>query len=74
MTSNLAMAAVDVVLVDKDDYNAWLGVGKTLYTLDEINNAFRKLSRIFHPDKHFDDEKKEKAEVLFNKIKKAHEG
>lgn len=43
-------------------------------TLDEINNAFRKLSRIFHPDKHFDDEKKEKAEVLFNKIKKAHEG
>ena len=41
---------------------------------EEINNAFRKMSRIYHPDKHTSEETKIKAETLFNKIKKAHEG
>lgn len=41
---------------------------------EEINNSFRKLSRIYHPDKHLDSEMKEKAENMFTKIKKAHEG
>jgi len=43
-------------------------------TREEINNAFRKLSRMYHPDKHVTEEMKAKAEQLFNKIKKAHEG
>lgn len=42
-------------------------------TTDEINAAYRNLSRIYHPDKHLDAEKKEKAELLFNRTKKAYE-
>jgi len=29
---------------------------------------------MYHPDKHVTEEMKSKAEMLFNKIKKAHEG
>lgn len=32
------------------------------------------MSKIYHPDKHVSEEMKAKAELLFNKIKKAHEG
>jgi len=32
------------------------------------------MSRTYHPDKHVTEEMKSKAEQLFNKIKKAHEG
>jgi len=32
------------------------------------------MSRMYHPDKHAAEEMKSKAETLFNKIKKAHEG
>jgi len=32
------------------------------------------MSRMYHPDKHVTEEMKAKAEQLFNKIKKAHEG
>lgn len=42
-------------------------------TTDEINAAYRALSRIYHPDKHVDVEKKKKAELLFNRIKRAYE-
>lgn len=31
------------------------------------------MSRIYHPDKHTDNEKKKKAELLFNRIKRAYE-
>lgn len=41
--------------------------------MEEINAAYRNLSRIYHPDKHIDEEKKEKAELLFNRTKKAYE-
>jgi DnaJ-class molecular chaperone len=41
---------------------------------DEINNAFRRLSKIYHPDKHLDQTKKKMAEDVFNRLKKAHEG
>lgn len=40
---------------------------------EEINTAYRNLSRIYHPDKHIDAEKKKNAEILFNRIKKAYE-
>lgn len=32
------------------------------------------MSRMYHPDKHQDPDHKEKAEILFNKVKKAYEG
>lgn len=42
-------------------------------TIEEINTAYRSLSRIYHPDKHIDAEKKKNAELLFNRTKKAYE-
>ena len=42
---------------------------------EDINNAFRRLSRIYHPDKHAQDPAMlSKAETQFTKIKMAHEG
>lgn len=42
-------------------------------SIDEISGAYRRLSKIFHPDKHIDVKRKREAENLFNKIKRAHE-
>lgn len=55
-----------------EDLYAVLNVDRNAST-DEINTAFRRFSKIFHPDKHLDDKKKKHAENMFNKIKKAHE-
>ena len=41
---------------------------------EEINAAYKKLSRLYHPDKHLDPDNKKKAEHLFAKLKLAHEG
>jgi hypothetical protein len=43
-------------------------------TQEEISNAYRRSSRLYHPDKHVDPIRKKEAEILFNKIKKAYEG
>lgn len=43
-------------------------------TQEEVNAAYRRLSRMYHPDKHVDAEQKKKADLLFSKIKKAYEG
>lgn len=40
---------------------------------EEINTAYRNLSRIYHPDKHVNVDKKQKAELLFNRTKQAYE-
>lgn len=56
----------------EEDYYAFLNVAKEA-TKDEINNAYRRLSRLYHPDKHADPMHKKEAEVLFNKTKKAYE-
>lgn len=42
-------------------------------TPEEVNSAYRNLSRIYHPDKHIDDEKKAQAEILFNRTRKAYQ-
>ncbi|KAK7481415.1 hypothetical protein BaRGS_00027371 [Batillaria attramentaria] len=55
-----------------NDFYALLNVGREAST-EEINNAFRRLSKIYHPDKHQDAAKKRSAEDVFNKLKKAHE-
>ncbi|GAB1602234.1 dnaJ homolog subfamily C member 11-like isoform X1 [Argonauta hians] len=58
--------------LEKEDYYAWLNVDRKA-SLEEINNAFRRLSKIYHPDKHHGELEKKKAETMFSKIKKAHE-
>lgn len=45
----------------------------TQATPEEINVAYRNQSRIYHPDKHVNVELKHKAELLFNRTKRAYE-
>ncbi|KAG4070024.1 hypothetical protein HA402_013684 [Bradysia odoriphaga] len=56
----------------EDNYYAILNVNKDA-TIEEINAAYRKFSRMYHPDKHTNLEFKQKAELLFNRVKKAYE-
>lgn len=56
----------------EDDYYTFLNLPRNASS-SEINAAFRRASRLYHPDKHLLPEDKEKAEVLFTKAKKAHE-
>ena len=43
--------------------------------MEEITNAYRKMSRLFHPDKHAVNEKtQQNAQRQFTKIKRAYEG
>ncbi|KZC09223.1 DnaJ like protein subfamily C member 11, partial [Dufourea novaeangliae] len=42
-------------------------------TPEEIHNAYRRQSRLYHPDKHTDPALKKEAEILFNRTKKAYE-
>ncbi|KAK6620360.1 hypothetical protein RUM44_006761 [Polyplax serrata] len=56
----------------EEDYYAFLNISRTA-TNEEISNAYRKLSRVYHPDKHVEPEKKKHAENLFNKTKRAYE-
>ncbi|KAL1494865.1 hypothetical protein ABEB36_010383 [Hypothenemus hampei] len=58
--------------VNEEDYYSFLNVPKEA-SKEEINNAYRRLSRIYHPDKHLDPTLKAKAEIMFNKTKKAYE-
>lgn len=37
-------------------------------------NAYRRMSRLYHPDKHTDPEKKREAEILFNKTRRIYDG
>ncbi|XP_039278518.1 dnaJ homolog subfamily C member 11 isoform X2 [Nilaparvata lugens] len=59
-------------VIIEEDYYTLLNVSRTA-TPEEISNAYRRLSRLYHPDKHTDVSKKHDAEILFNKTKKAHE-
>lgn len=58
--------------VSEEDFYSLLNIPKEA-TKDEINVAYRRLSRMYHPDKHLDPALKAKAEVLFNKTKRAYE-
>ena len=40
----------------------------------QISAAYKRLTRLYHPDKHRDPESKRKADALFAKLKLAHEG
>ncbi|KAF9183668.1 hypothetical protein BGZ51_003871 [Haplosporangium sp. Z 767] len=54
------------------DYYAVLNLSKTASD-DEIKDSYKRLSRIFHPDKHSDPALKEAAETKFHVINKAFE-
>ncbi|XP_026759365.2 dnaJ homolog subfamily C member 11 [Galleria mellonella] len=57
----------------EENYYQLLNVSKTA-TSEEINSAYRRFSRMFHPDKHSTDPNKQKlAEQIFNKVKEAYE-
>ncbi|XP_049299929.1 dnaJ homolog subfamily C member 11 [Anopheles funestus] len=56
----------------EEDYYATLNLPRSA-THEEISKAYRNLSRIFHPDKHGNGENKQKAELMFNRTKKAYE-
>lgn len=56
----------------EDDYYTFLNISKNA-TPEEITNAYRRQSRIYHPDKHTDPELKREAENMFNRTKKAYE-
>ncbi|XP_055837897.1 dnaJ homolog subfamily C member 11 [Episyrphus balteatus] len=56
----------------EENYYAFLNLPKNA-TSEQINAAYRKLSRIYHPDKHVDPNSKHKAETLFNRTKRAYE-
>uniref|UniRef100_A0A182JFA2 Uncharacterized protein n=1 Tax=Anopheles atroparvus TaxID=41427 RepID=A0A182JFA2_ANOAO len=56
----------------EEDYYTTLNLPRTA-TQEEISKAYRNLSRIFHPDKHGNGENKQKAELMFNRTKRAYE-
>ena len=58
--------------VDNEYYN-FLHVSRQA-TPEEITAAYKKLSRLYHPDKHLDDEKKQQALIMFAKLKNSYEG
>jgi len=55
-----------------NEYYSFLNVPRNASEA-EINAAYKKLTRLYHPDKHQDAKKKAQAELLFSKLKLAHE-
>ncbi|XP_065163838.1 dnaJ homolog subfamily C member 11 [Atheta coriaria] len=62
----------DETNIIEEDFYAFLNIPRDA-SKEDINNAYRRLSRLYHPDKHLDEESKAKAELLFNKTKRAYE-
>ena len=58
--------------VDNEYYN-FLHVPRSA-TEREIDSSYKRLARLYHPDKHRETHKKEKAERMFAKLKLAHQG
>ncbi|EDW72317.1 uncharacterized protein Dwil_GK20781 [Drosophila willistoni] len=56
----------------EENYYTFLNLPRDA-TADQINTSYRKQSRIYHPDKHLDAESKKKAEIMFNRTKRAYE-
>ncbi|XP_032684915.1 dnaJ homolog subfamily C member 11 isoform X2 [Odontomachus brunneus] len=56
----------------EDDYYTFLNIPRNA-SPEDISNAYRRQSRLYHPDKHTDPTLKKEAEILFNRTKKAYE-
>lgn len=52
--------------VDNEYYN-FLHVPRNASN-EEIGAAYKRLTRLYHPDKHLDEDKKKKADLMFNKL------
>ncbi|KAG8288375.1 DnaJ (Hsp40), sub C, member 11 [Homalodisca vitripennis] len=63
----------DSTVTIEEDYYTFLNVPRNASN-EEIINAYRRLSILYHPDKHVDPVRKKDAELLFHKVKKAYEG
>lgn len=63
--------ADSTTVVDSEYYN-FLHVPHTA-SQDEINAAYKRLSRVYHPDKHFDQDKKVQAQNMFAKLQKVYD-
>lgn len=53
-------------------YYAILNVSKEA-SADEIKRAYKSLAQVFHPDKHLDDDLRDKAQEAFSKLQEAYE-
>ncbi|OXA50582.1 dnaJ homolog subfamily C member 11 [Folsomia candida] len=56
----------------EDDYYTFLNLPRNAKP-EDIQMQYRRLSKIYHPDKHLDPEFKINAERLFNKLRHVHE-
>ncbi|KAL0268402.1 UNVERIFIED_CONTAM: hypothetical protein PYX00_010358 [Menopon gallinae] len=56
----------------EEDFYAFLNISREAQP-EEITYAYRRLSKLYHPDKHLDPANKKEAEKLFNKTKRAYE-
>ncbi|KAH8413639.1 hypothetical protein KR222_002394 [Zaprionus bogoriensis] len=56
----------------EENYYTFLNLPRDA-TPEQINTAYRKQSRIYHPDKHLEPESKREAEIMFNRTKRAYE-
>jgi len=58
--------------VSDNAFYGFLNVPRTA-SPEEISWAYKKLARLYHPDKHQDPDKHAQAEILFAKLKRAYE-
>ncbi|XP_051172125.1 dnaJ homolog subfamily C member 11 [Leptopilina boulardi] len=58
--------------VIEDDYYSFLNIPRNASD-EDISSAYRRLSKLYHPDKHPNSNNKKEAEVLFNRTRKAYE-
>ena len=65
--------AASVASKTDNEYYNFLHVARTA-SQDEITAAYKKMSRLYHPDKHREESKKQQAEIMFAKLKTAYEG
>ncbi|XP_001361879.3 dnaJ homolog subfamily C member 11 [Drosophila pseudoobscura] len=56
----------------EENYYTFLNLPRDA-TTEQINTAYRKQSRIYHPDKHHNEDSKKQAEIMFNRTKRAYE-
>ncbi|XP_058808577.1 dnaJ homolog subfamily C member 11 isoform X2 [Phymastichus coffea] len=72
MAEHEAMDEEDSERGFEEDYYTFLNIPRNA-TPEEISNAYRRLSKLYHPDKHSDPALKKDAEILFNRTNKAYE-
>lgn len=63
---------IDDQEIEDVDFYAILNVPRNA-SLDDINRAYRQKCKIFHPDRHINDDNKKKAEKYFVLLRKAYE-